>query len=522
MKTVLFGCLAAVVAVSLADSPRWTIADIEALNAADLQAEVRPGGVGGQAFWNVCSRQFLYAPSFDFASVPGATSYRFAVRDAKGTEHVFEGTTPRASLAPVWRRLPPGRTTVRVSANGKDVGSRTFHRAAPFAPGTYAPAVRSYAACADLALEWMFASGWVTNWAGGAVDKTYQLNCFPSKMVRATIDAMLVCARRRPDRRALATRIARGAADWMIAHAVKEPESMRGLPITYFDYWEETRSLGDPWGSKEIAHRKRNQVMMVYPATVAMTFLRLWKATDDRRYFDFAKTVADRYLGLQRADGSWALVLEFPSGREVSANAAGETDICSFLDEMSSVSGDSRYRQASDRAIPSMLRRLKTFDWEGQFEDVDAQGKPYSNLSKHIAADTLCYLIKRFPDGRYLKDARETLRFAEDQFVVWGSSPVKSWSVPGVIEQFSCAVTIDASYAKMIRFYLALYAAEKNPLDLAKARALGDAITRNQQPDGLIPTVFPYDKSRAGRNWLNCMLATIHALRELDGVTFRE
>lgn len=496
-------------------------ADIAALNAADLQAEVRPGGIGGNSFWNVYSKQFLYAPSFDFRSVPGATCYRFTVMDSKGNEQVFEGTSPRVSLAPVWRQLPPGRTRVLVSANGKDVGSRIFHRAAPFAPGAYAPAVRSYAECADRALDWMFTSGWVTNWAGGAVDKTYQLNCFPSKMACATIDAMIICARTCPERRALAMRIAHGAADWMIAHAVKEPESMRGLPITYFDYWEETKSLGDPWGSKEIAHRKRNQVMMVYPASVAMTFLRLWKTTDDRRYFDFARNIADRYLGLQRVDGSWALVLEFPSGREVSANAAGETAICGFLDEMSAVSGDGRYRKASDRAIPSMLRRLKTFDWEGQFEDVDAQSKPYSNLSKHIAADTMCYLIRRFPDGRYLKDAREALRFSEDQFVVWGYPPVKSWYVPGVIEQFSCAVTIDASYAKMIRFYLTLYAAEKNPLDLAKACALGDAITRNQQPDGLIPTVFPYDKSRAGRNWLNCMLATIQALRELDAVVGR-
>lgn len=85
-----------------------------------------------------------------------------------------------------------------------------------------------------------------------------------------------------------------------------------------------------------------------------------------------------------------------------------------------------------------------------------------------------------------------------------------------MIEQFECAVTIDASYAKMIRFYLKLYEAEGNPLDLAKARALGDAVTRNQMPDGLIPTVFPYNAGRAGRHWLNCMCATIRGLRELE------
>ena len=114
------------------------------------------------------------------------------------------------------------------------------------------------------------------------------------------------------------------------------------------------------------------------------------------------------------------------------------------------------------------------------------------------------------------KDAREVLRFAEDQFVVWSHPWGRGWYTPGVIEQYNCRVTIDASYAKMISFYLKMYEVERNPLDLAKARALGDAITRNQQSDGLIPTVFPNDPGRAGRHWLNCMMATIRALLELE------
>lgn len=501
-------------------TPSLFSTDLDVLNATDLRAEVRPGGVDGRPFWNVCAKQFLYAPSFDFKPVSGVADYRFVVKDAKGVEHAFAAKSPQASLAPVWKEMPSGPSVVRVLANGKEIGVRSFHRAAPFAPGAYAPAKCGYVECADRALEWMFRNAWVTNWASGTIDKTYQLNCFPSKMTSATIDAMIVYAGRHPDRRERAMRIARGAADWMMAQAVKAPEAMRGLPITYCDYWEETKAMGDPWRSKEIAHAKRDQVMMIYPAYVAQAFLRLWKETKDSRYFDFAKNVADRYLGLQRADGSWAIVLQFPSGREMFGNEADATVICTFLDEVSSVTGDRRYREASDRAVPSMLRRLVSFDWEGQFEDVDVQKRPYSNLSKHIAADTMIYLLRRFPDGRYLKDAREVLRFAEDQFVIWADPAVCSWFVPGVIEQYNCAVTIDASYAKMISFYLALYAVEKNPLDLAKARALGDAITRNQQPDGLIPTVFPCDKSRMGRNWLNCMVATSRALCELEKSTF--
>ena len=491
-------------------------AGLAELNAEDLKAEVRPGDGVTQPFWNVCSKQFLYAPSFDFKALPGAVKYGFRITDAKGRVHDFEADRPTASLAPVWMSVAPGPAKIVVTANGTNVvGRREFHRAAPFAPGSYPPAARPYGECASRALEWMFGCAWVRHWAEGSIDKTYQLNCFPSKMVPAVIDSMLMYAERHPERRGEALKIAENAARWLMENSVREPESMKGLPITYFDYFEETKSLGDPWDSKQISHRKRDQVMMIYPASVARAYLRLARATGRCAYFDYAKNIAERYLVLQRTDGSWPFVLQFPSGKVLSANAAGETDICEFLDEMSAETGDVRYRAASDRAIPSMERRIRTFDWEGQFEDVKPQAKPYANLSKHIAADTMIYLLGR-DSKKYRTTAREALRFAEDQFVAWSSPAQGSWYVPGVIEQFECAVTIDASYAKMIRFYLKLYEAEGNPLDLAKARALGDAVTRNQMPDGLIPTVFPYDAGRAGRHWLNCMCATIRGLRELE------
>ena len=495
---------------------------LESLNAADLAGEVRPGGVNGSPFWNAFAWQFIYAPSFDFKPVDGAANYRFRLTDAQGREHVFCADSPQASLAPVWKDVVPGAARLEVTAldaGGRSLGlvaTNGFHRSAPFRPGAYPPAVCGYGTCAERALDWMFRSRWVNGWASGEVDKTYQLNCYPSKMVPATMLAMVEYAKRHPEGRQKAMQIAENAADWMMANSVKEPEAMRGLPITYLDYYEETKHLGDVWNSKKIAHEKRDQVMMIYPASVGKAYLGLFKATGERKYFEYARTIADRYLALQRPDGSWALVLEFPSGREVSSNAAGETGICEFLDEMGVETGDVRYRQASDRAIPAMVRRIREFDWEGQFEDTAVQRVRYANLSKHIAAETMLYLLDRFPDGRYAKDAREVLRFAEDQFVVWSHPWGRGWYTPGVIEQYNCRVTIDASYAKMIRFYLKMYEVERNPLDLAKARALGDAITRNQRSDGLIPTVFPNDPGRAGRHWLNCMMATIRALLELE------
>ena len=131
--------------------------------------------------------------------------------------------------------------------------------------------------------------------------------------------------------------------------------------------------------------------------------------------------------------------------------------------------------------------------------------------------------------------ARELLRFAEDQFVGWEMPFAKErisivdyspnfadseWRVvPAVVEQYNYRDAIDASAAKLIFTYLALYRATGNPLDLAKARALGDSMVRVQEPDGRIPTTWRR-KSARDCDWINCMLYScraLDALAELDG-----
>ena len=76
---------------------------------------------------------------------------------------------------------------------------------------------------------------------------------------------------------------------------------------------------------------------------------------------------------------------------------------------------------------------------------------------------------------------------------------------------------VDASNAKLIKTYLALYRAEKNPLDLAKARALGDALVRIQRPNGYIPTEYAQVEKREDsmKGWLNCTCFALSALAEL-------
>lgn len=95
--------------------------------------------------------------------------------------------------------------------------------------------------------------------------------------------------------------------------------------------------------------------------------------------------------------------------------------------------------------------------------------------------------------------------------------------------QYSCYLPIDASAAKLTRTYLALYAAEGRVLDLAKARALGDAMVNNQDESGRIRTYWIPEAgdtgdplagvvpSPLGGDWYNCMAEDKQALAELAG-----
>jgi maltose/maltodextrin transport system substrate-binding protein len=362
------------------------------------------------------------------------------------------------------------------------------------------------------------------------MDPDYPLSCYPSKMLSAVVNGMIHYAEMRPEKQDEAMRIARGAADLLIRTAVPEGRPLEFLPLTYS-------------GKVIMSAGGEETVMMLYPASVGQAMLNLHAAAGNRKYLDYAVKIGEQYLKLQRPDGSWHLILKLSDGQPAENNFCCPTRIMLFLERLSEVTGETSFRTAADRALPLFRDRIESFNWEGQFEDVTAQKIPYQNLSKHIATDIYMYLGKIRPDDPEVRrGAREVQRFSEDQFIVWeqpgwtGSSEAYKerseestrckdwgwlrWHTPCVLEQYRCYVPVDSSSAKMIRYFLFLYDLEKNPLDLAKARALGDSLTRAQCPDGRIPTWLNPERP-VERDWINCMFASAEALKLLaryDGV----
>jgi len=511
--------------VALGAGAETDLATLRRLVDEDVSQTVRPVGVDGQAeCWNVNATWFMYPPVFAFPEKKGATGYRVRVVDAKGRVRCWEQTNSVVSLEKDWLSLPSGNVIVSCDAYNRwkhwttERNFRAFWKMSPYRPGAYPDAPRGYADAAKLCVDYMLEMPWLRTYAEtGKPDPTYNLNTYPAKMDSAVVSLMCEVACLMPDRRAAALKLAKAAADHLLSLVQPKDAPLAGFPPTY---------LGKNYTSAEYAGMN----MLDYPAPSGSAWLQLYRLTKDEKYFAAAKQVGETYLKLQGADGTWYLKMYEKTGKPVTENRLHPGSVIAFMDALYEATKDERFRAAADKAFGFYERGpLRDWNWEGQFEDVEPTGK-YENLTKHPAASVAMRIAKRWPkDAKRLAQARELLRFAEDQFVVWdrpkgkGADSVLAllgdgWDVaPAVVEQYYYREAVDASAAKMINTYLALYAATKNPLDLAKARTLGDSIVRVQKPNGRIQTIWSTECGKdLQQDWVNCMAASVKALLNLS------
>jgi maltose/maltodextrin transport system substrate-binding protein len=502
----------------------------------DLLSTIRPGG-GGAPFWNANARMFVYPPSFDFPAVAGASAYRFEVIDDIHRARLFGAGAPTAPLTPVWAELPVGFATVRcvaLDATGGLVGvagERRFWRAAPFDPMQYPHGKRICREAYRMVIDYL--TGWpeiayLEKHGRPDVSEGSNFTSYPSKMQSAVVNAMLAAAALFPERRERAMKLARISADYLLSTREKPGTPLEGFPATYV-------------GTGQLSGTYAGQHMLVYPADAGSALLGLHAATGEEKYLDAAVAIGRTYLRLQGEDGTWYLKMNAADGSSVGPNRLVPTTVMTFLDALADATGDMAFRAAGERAFAFIERGpLSDWDWEGQFEDIRPAERRYQNLTKHMPCETALYMLRRFPgDKRRIAQARDIIRFAEDQFVVWrapcrgdGTGPWTpeyqffAWRTPAVLEQYNCYSPIDASSAKLIRTYMALYEAEGRALDLAKARALGSSMVNNQDGSGRIRTYWIPEPGEddplsgavrlpRGGDWFNCMYADAVALRLL-------
>ena len=361
----------------------------------------------------------------------------------------------------------------------------------------------------------------------GRPNQKYQHNAYVSKTHAAHIEAMLDWMRLEPEMRETAMRFAKASAEFLLKELAPGDAPLAFWPPTYgreplaFDPaangGENRPSMvgNDPEG----AAKYRGQVMTLYPASAGIAFVRLAAATGERKFLDAAIGIGETYLKTRRPDGSWPLKMRLATGEPIGENTLVPTKPMVFFNALAEATGEKRWADAADGCFAWLeAHPLADWNWDGQFEDIQPL-PPYANPTKHNAVDAMFEILRRFPDDpARIEQCRRILRFCEKRFVCW-ETPANHplWDTPSVLEQYSCFVPIDASAAKMIRAYLALWRATGEPELLAKARTLGDTITRVQTPEGRIPTFWTHDTlDQPLYDWLNCMGSSAGALMELD------
>ena len=401
--------------------------------------------------------------------------------------------------------------------------------AAPFKAGTYPPAARPYREAALRAFAYMASlPAMRTLVETGEPEQTYQHNAYVSKTHAAHIVRMLEWARREPARRDEALRFAAASAEYLLSQLEPPDAPLAWWPPTYGRKplrcdpadGKANRALmvgNEPKG----AVLYRGEVMLLYPADVGTAFLAYFNATGDRRFLDAALGIGETYLKTRRPDGSWPLKMRLATGEPIGENTLVPTRPLVFFNALADATGDARWTEAADGCFDWLeVNPLADWNWDGQFEDAQPR-PPYTNPTKHNAVEAMFEILRRHPgDADRLAQCRRILRFCEKRFVCW-ERPANhpNWDVPSVLEQYACFVPIDASAAKMIRAYLALWRVTGEPELLDKARTLGDTITRVQTPEGRIPTFWTHDTvGQPLYDWLNCMAAAASALLELDDV----
>ncbi|ANE51084.1 AGE family epimerase/isomerase [Flavisolibacter tropicus] len=467
---------------------------------AESVTPVRPGVPGKTPFWNANARQFIYAPAFDYQQVTNATKYRYTItQETNGKTYSFESDVPYTPLSKVWADVPVGYFNLSVagiSAKGDSVGlagKGRYYRAAPF-NGVYHTPALPYDSSARLALDRLMEKDYVTYWFEHKTPKWDYINySYPAKIYSALVIGAITHARLKagtPDAQR-STELARIVADYMLSIRFKE-----GTPWEYF-----VPTYYGPRSEKTTTqHLKPINSFSIMGVDAGNAFLDLYDFTGDKKYLEAAQHIAQTYLKTQLPGGSWYQFVNHETGEPTAKNIVIPTSIINYFDRLQHNYKMQGLEASTQKALDWIMNNpVKTFDWQGQFEDIAARAS-YGNLSREQACDLAMYLFRNKKD---LVLAEELVRFSEDQFVIW-EQPVKvafqdpkpggrseNWITPSVQEQYVFWMPVGRAAGVMMETFLSAYKATGKELYLAKAKSIANSFTLAQKAhNGDYPTYF--------------------------------
>lgn len=498
----------------------------------------RPGGVNGRAFWNINSSQFMFAPILHFPKVPKSRKYIFTAKDKNGELHTFKSDSQIASLAPIWGELPEGIVELTVEGLDKEgnklrvIGYRVFYKCAPF-PGRTAYPVKacSYRECAKLALRYVYNEPAVQYWLlHGVPEPDYAHNAYPSKTIESIVRAMVAYAELEPENAENAMKLARRAADYLLSITPGEGDPLAFLPPTYSFEGLNAESVGKV---APAAQGCLGTTMMVYPIFAAGGLLTLYEATGDKKYYDATMRIAEYYKKTILPCGSWYLLFDCKTGKPLTNNICIEFRFVEVFRRIYDMTGEECWHEL-ELAHFNYIKEacLKTYKWEGQFEDVKVSGN-YLNLTHFAANKMIGYITDNLADDKEMvAEAVDLMRYVEDQFVLWGEFPrwdsgakMEPHHTPAGLEQYFCYVPIDSSTTTIMTGFTDMYRLTGERLYLEKALTLADTVTRRMDLEtGQSPTFWIGENCAEGKRnyWINCQIHVAFSMMRMAELTEAE
>lgn len=471
---------------------------------------IHPGLPGKVPFWNTYAIRFIYAPAFDFKSLPDAQKYSYKVTSEEdGKDYQFKSDNPYASLSPIWDQLPVGYFKVEVyglTKAGDEIGlagDGRYYHAAPFRKIYNSPQL-PYDKSAEIALEHLINEDYVQYWLlHKEPDPNYIYYRYPTKMFGALIIGAVTYARLKGETKAgkQARELAKIVADFLIGISFKDGSPLEYFPPTYRGY----EGYDAQFNETKASHMNIKNTMMPYAADAGHAYLDLYDLTGDQKYFEAAKRIAETYVKTQLDNGSWYLFVNNETGEPTAPNIAIPTSTINYFNRLRRDYKVENLNRPTQRALEWILDNpVQSFNWQGQFEDVKAS-KPYENQSREQACELAMYLFK---NDQQISLAEELVRFAEDQFVIW-ENPIdveielmeqnssklgyksKNWITPCVQEQYDWWMPVARSAGIMIDTYWEAYKNTGREIYLAKAKSIANSFTVVQKAHhGDYPTYF--------------------------------
>ena len=232
---------------------------------------------------------------------------------------------------------------------------------------------------------------------------------------------MVYYSRLEPKEAGNALELARRAADYLLSISFGKGHPLEGLPPTYSFEGLDAEAVN------RVAPAAKDCVgtmMMIYPVSAAIAYLTLADATGDNKYFDAALKIAEYYKKTVLPSGSWYLLYDCESGKPLKDNVCVDFKFVNFFHMLYEKTKDACWHELEIGCYKYITERcLSTYNWEGQFEDVAVSGN-YRNLTHFTANNLIMYVSKNLRDDEVMtEEAKDLIRFVEDQFVVWGEYP---------------------------------------------------------------------------------------------------